>query len=996
MAASPLAPPEFREVLPYERAATLIAAAQIERDAAVRERRLDEAESALQVFVQQQPGHAKRITAQRQLGSLIAERARLKQELAKKGDQERGLKEARRLYEASHQVFRELQANLAAQLKAIPEDLTGNEREQSDLVQRRDDLRVEYVQTLLLAAAIREEMAETYPAGSDECNGLLDEVAKEYDDIHQKYAKRLAGQYALLYRGRVLKKRGQLKEALDCFVYLLDAAQGAGGVRSLKTEALQLAMECWLDPSLKNYNEAIKRGSAWLATVRDAEERETEWLGFRLLLAKAYLGQAEELAATGETSKDARAAQQARDEARQLAVFVSKHAGPHQAEAQEILVRLGRPVIAKPAAPPSTFAEAKDAGRDAIEALQTAALLVERASDNLAKESDAQQKAQLEKDLAEAEQSMRLAGEEAETRFRQALRLADSSTELEEVNLVRYYLAYVYYGGARFHESAVLADFVARRYPASVSARDAAKIAFASYLRLFAESAESPPPFATERLIACAELTLQRWPDQPESKEALERLVPLLTTTGRFAEAARFLALVPAGSPQRTSAEMLLGHALWSTYLREKAGPPQQPTGAEAAGKADAERLSQLRAQAEETLVSGLKGLPAATLDITAAAGALSLAQLYVETQRPEQAIAVLENPQYGPLALVAKGDSLAQQAGFTDEAYKTALRAYIGSLATATNPDEVIAKARGIMDGMESRLGNSPEGQKRLISIYVGLAKDLEAQLQRAEPEVKRSLAKGFETFLGQLSEGATELNVLHWVGETYVNLGSSVGSGPSLDATAKTYYERAAATFQKILERSELEDSLKTQIRLRRAAALRGMQDFDQAIKSLEQILKEKPLLLSVQVEAARTYQQWGATAGNAARYQQAIMGGQPDPETKRNTVWGWAKIAQTTASYAQFRDTFQDARYNLAVCRYNLAQSQKGAEREQSLKAAELDIGLTHRLYGLGDEERTRQYDALLKLIQQNLGKPVDGLRSLTTEKPKAAAPSSRKRP
>ena len=90
MAASRLAPPEFREVLPYERAATLIAAAQIERDAAVRERRLDEAESALQEFVQQQPGHAKRITAQRQLGSLIAERARLKQELAKNEDQSAG------------------------------------------------------------------------------------------------------------------------------------------------------------------------------------------------------------------------------------------------------------------------------------------------------------------------------------------------------------------------------------------------------------------------------------------------------------------------------------------------------------------------------------------------------------------------------------------------------------------------------------------------------------------------------------------------------------------------------------------------------------------------------------------------------------------------------------------------------------------------------------------------------------------------------------------
>ena len=296
----------------------------------------------------------------------------------------------------------------------------------------------------------------------------------------------------------------------------------------------------------------------------------------------------------------------------------------------------------------------------------------------------------------------------------------------------------------------------------------------------------------------------------------------------------------------------------------------------------------------------------------------------------------------------------------------------------------------------MESRLGNTPEGQKRLIAIYVGLAKDLETQLQRADPEVKRCAGQGFRDVPGAAQRGSHGVERPALGGRNVPQPGFQRGGWPFAGRDAKSYYERSAATFQKILERFELEDSLKTQIRLRRAAALRGMQDFDQAIKSLEQILKEKPLLLSVQVEAARTYQQWGATAGNAARYEQAIMGGQPDPETKRNTVWGWAKIAQTTASYAQFRDTFQDARYNLAVCRYNLAQSQKGAEREQSLKAAELDIGLTHRLYGLGDEERTRQYDALLRLIQQNLGKPVDGIRSLTTGKPKAAAPSSRKRP
>jgi len=415
---------------------------------------------------------------------------------------------------------------------------------------------------------------------------------------------------------------------------------------------------------------------------------------------------------------------------------------------------------------------------------------------------------------------------------------------------------------------------------------------------------------------------------------------------------------------------------------------PSQAAGV-APAKPAADDLAHLCSQAETMLVRGLQAQSAGTVDAAVAAAALSLAQLYVETRRPAESLTLLEHPQHGPLTLIAKGDSLAEQPGFTEEAYKTALRAYIGALPTASQPDDIIAKSGQIMEGMKKRLGDTPEGRKRLIAIYVGLAKDLESQLQRAEPDVKRALAKGFETFLWQLSEGATELNVLHWVGETLLGLGASFGEGHSPDAQAQTYYERSAATFQKILEKFPLDDPLKTQIRLRRAAALRGMQDFETAAKTLEQILLEKPLLLSVQVEAARTYQQWAATPGQADRYEQAILGAAPHPATQRNTVWGWAKIAQTTASYAQFKETFQEARYNLAVCRYNRAQSQQGPERDQTLEAAERDIDVTQRLYGLGDEERTRQYDALLKLIQTSRGKPADGLRALTSGTPKAGA-------
>jgi hypothetical protein len=986
MSTSPLAPAGFAETIPYERGITLIGMARVERNPASRERTLDEAESSLREFIaaKSKAAGSKVAAAHSQLGGLIAERARMKLESPQKGDRTLAVQEAKRLYQEAFKVFTELQQDLRNRLNELPKELDPKNPQQAEQIEQREQWRADYLQALLLGAAIREETADTAPAGSDEAKSILDEAAKLYGEIHDKYAQKLAGQFALMYRGRSLQKRGALKEALACYSPLLNRTDNADEFRTLKTRTLKLALECLLDPSVANYEEAIRIASPWVSTVTNTEQREPDWLALQFLLAKTYLAEAERLKAGDPKAKQLRTAEQAFSEARQLAVLVSKFPSDYQDDAQELLVRLGRP--ASPGKPGQirTFADARDAGRDAIERLRTAQTSLQQLKEQAATTKDEPAKSELQKQITAANETISSVSTEALDRFRKALQLSDSSSPLEDVNTVRYYLAYLYYLAGRSCEAGLVGEFVARRYADTAAARPCAKIALSSYVNLYTEAAPADRQFETQRVVAFAEFAAAQWPDQPEGRDAVNTLVPLLISADRLQDAVTSLAKIPEGTSQRSTAELKLGHALWSKYLKTRRDSPGN-------APPDAAALDRLRQQAEQTIRSGMRNLIPDAIDESAAAAILSLAQLEVEAGNSRSAVQILENPQYGPLTLLARDAPASKAPGFAEEACKTALRAYIGTLAQEPSPDAVIAKARGIMDTMQTRLGKSPDGQQRLINIYIGLAKDLETQLENAPPGVKKTLARGFETFLRKLGDTASEANILNWVAETFLSLGKAFDSPGEISSESKAYYEQSIAGYDKLLADPKLNAALATQMRLRRAEVFRHLHDYSKAAAALEEILREKPLLLNVQVEAARTYQEWGAVPGSESRYEQAIMGTSADKKAQRAAVWGWARIAQTTASYAQFKDTFQESRYNLALCRFLWAQAQKGDQRNKLLEAAERDIQLTHRLYGLGDARRSAQYDALLQDIQKARGTAPTGLRGLTgrTETPATAS-------
>ncbi len=1027
METSPLAPIELKEIIQYEKAVTLIEGSRAQRDQAIREKFLDDAQQLLKEFTEspRTSQHALANSARNQLGNLIVERARMKVEQSKKGDKAKLLKESNALYEEAYNVFKTMEETVKVQLERIPKVLDLKDKRQAAMAERRNQLRADYLQTQLTAAAIREEMADTVAEGSDEFKKLLTEAASQYDEIYKKYRTRLAGLYARLYQGRANQRVGKLQDALGYYSELLDQPDEPEEFRTLKTKTLRLAMTGWLDPSEKKYVEAIKRGSEWIKKSRPTDDRESDWLSIRMSLAKAYKMQADEA-----EEKDTRTKSSSISEAKKQANFVARTSSEFQDEARQLVAALGGPDRTGEKADPRTFDEAKVAGKEALDAIQTSMLVVTQLPGRIAKEKDEAVKADLQTQLDEAQATLEAAQEDAMKYYQLALQLADSDTPSEDINIVRYFLGYLYFLQKDYYRAALMGEFVARRYPDSAGARQSAKIAMACYIQIYGENNElagtlfkeldtdtngavageeltALPDIAqgadkntdakvtreelTDRLVeadvthivSISEYIADKWSDQPEAEEALNTLVPFMINAGELDKAQEFLARIPESSPKRCDSELKTGQAIWGTFLRESQqlqqleadGPPADVDVA-----AKREELKNLTAKAVEILNAGYGRLPKTTPPTRSIVTALlSLAQADLESQQAAKAVEVLEDPTFGPLVLVDKGDPSAKDPAVVEEIYKTALRAYI-SLLGDTAANGAIDKAKDVMAKMKTAIGGTPEGEKRLVSVYVNLAQDLEKQLESATPEVKRSLSLGFETFLRQLNEGATELSILNWVAESFSKLGKSLDDGQALNEDAKKYYLASLEAFQNIIDKVALEPNMKVQVQLRMASIQGDMRDFEKAVGTFEDVLAANASALNVQVEAAKLIELWAKQPGQEEKYKDAIVGIRKEGDPKP-VIWGWGGISQKTAGNPKFADTFYEDRLHLATCRFEHAMRLDGAEKTKLLDAAKQDISITKRLYPeLGGELMIPKYDNLLKKIQTALGEPAVGLAGL----------------
>jgi tetratricopeptide (TPR) repeat protein len=241
----------------------------------------------------------------------------------------------------------------------------------------------------------------------------------------------------------------------------------------------------------------------------------------------------------------------------------------------------------------------------------------------------------------------------------------------------------------------------------------------------------------------------------------------------------------------------------------------------------------------------------------------------------------------------------------------------------------------------------------------------------------------------------GGGNLASLNWVGETFYSLGAGFDEGDGRDSPrARSYFQRAAAAYQQMLELAQNDPKYKDEpdalvgIRLRLADCYRGAGNFDAALKAVADVLRDRQMLLSAQVQAAEIYQAKGAADPKSLAL--AIMGDMPNREG-RNLVWGWAKISKMTMGNPKFDETFHQSRLSIAESRYRYALAQKDEARKvKVLEAAVQDLWQTYKLRpDLGGSETAPRYDRALKKLQKALGRKESGLQEFRERDAAAAA-------
>ncbi|MHB8955764.1 MAG: hypothetical protein ACYC4U_22525 [Pirellulaceae bacterium] len=994
--ASAQTPPEFRQEIAYQRGVTLVQAAAQERDRVQRESRLNAAKASLESFLRDQPDHPQKSSARRQFGFLLREWARMKMEQVKRAEDPVARQEAAALYDQAYQIFDSAAGELRDQLTKLKEgeDL-GADSEAGDQV---ESLRGEYLDSLLRRAEMLEDKADTAAAESADRTKWLGDAASLYQDMYSKYPLRLAGIQARMNQARVLIKLGEREKALQYLSEdVLSQTDNSPQVRKIKTQALLLAMECWMHDSLRNYAAAIVPAQAWLNEIHPGEETDPDWMRLTLQLSRAHQALAEQLQVTNPRDPQIKAA---RENARQLARTVARVPGEFQAEARALLAAIpggvpSAPTEEQPAA--ASFEEAKTRATEAVSEMQSAEFFLKNVPERLAKETEAAVQDELRQQLAAAEESHARHRAAAMTNLVQALRLADAKTPTDDLNLVRRLLAYLYYMQGEYYDAAVLGEFVGRRFPGSAGAETSAQIALAAYLKLYEASSDDDKPFATRHIMALAHYILETWADSPEAADAVNALIPFLINRGEVAKAREYVERMPADSTERAGAELRIGEALWRDYLagmnqvrqwerdvQEPDAPRAELTAEIARRKLELEELKKTALSVLEPAIDRMRQSGAANTTMPRAA--LALAQIYVDLDQAPKAIALLDDEKIGVLPMVARNDAAIDSPALREQAYRVALGAVVAALPKVAGDQQrmaLIERSRQLMQTLRQEVGETPEAQQRLVEIFYSLARGLETQIKLLEdPQERRVLSDGFSVFLEQVREEATDLRVLNWVAESYVSLGNGLSDDKGSAAAAQHCFAKAVETYQQILANAaalELSPDMQRRLQVRQAIALRSAGQFAAAIEIFHQVLSADARKLDVQVEAAMTYQLWAEQPQQAANYKLALYGALPDAASQKDILWGWNRISQATARFEQYRDIYHQARYNAAHCYYKYAlRLRKPDERAKYLNYAKDCIVFTQRLFPtMGGSAWRAKYDALLKTIQQALQERPVGL-------------------
>ena len=971
MAVDPKCPADLRKVLDFEAGTTLLGDSSTTSLLARRERLLDKARSRFKKFVSEHPDHPLAPKATSYLAKILVEQGRNQARLAERPatlpeHRDRLLAKAREYYTEAKAVFDEARRHYLDALKQI-----GDSSDEAT-IEKRELLETELLEARFSLATIEYETARTHPSQSAQRRKGLVEAANAFQQLYEQYVKDrespiLGGYFARLWQGRCYRQLGQYKKAISIFSELVTQPGDAPAIRRLVNRTTVQILQTYNDPKVHEYNKAIEAYETWDKSATHSDRSGAEGSAIRFLAAEAYLHFAKGLA-KGDPGKKRRL-----KKARGLFRSVSRTAGEYQAKAKTSLLDplLTTGIVRE--AEPTTFAEARNRAEAAKDRIQAAELQQQLS----ASQDNTEVSKEYQKEIADAR-------DEAIRYYRMALSMTDKETPIADINFARYYLAVLYLQRGDRYDAAVLGEFIARHYPETALARQAAKIAMVAYSDLYHYSTTaSDRQFAQRKLIDVAGFVTKRWPTGQEAADAWIMLIHSAIVDGNLETAVGYLDRLSKDSPRRGEAEVRIGLACWKDWA--------QAMQAESKTKIDQKTMQKKLDQAEQLLASGVKRMAAeGQINSVLVAGVHSLSQILLQQNRPEEALDVLEHPQYGALTLVRTKHPATTQAGYATEIYKTALRACVAA--------QHLDKAEAMMNSLEKQVATSGDSRaaSRLTKVYLGLSRELQNTLktlrQQGHDAELAKVSHGFEQFLNHIAQrkqGNTFASLV-WVAGTLADMAEQQNqSKKSLSPAAENYYRKAIDIYTQILDRCQKDRAFAPNqaaidgVRVRLAQCRRRLGQYGDAIKLLVRVLQRRNRMVDAQLEAAKIYEDWGEQSGDGQKFLNAMAGAYPARRkdgTRANVIWGWGKLANLLLRSQSRTELFHEARYHLARCRYEYALTLTGKKKADMLALAEKDISVTRLLSPtLGGKQQQELYHMLLKKIQSALGKEPVGLTS-----------------
>src|SRR5579872_575012 len=1012
-------PREIKEVVPFEKAITLLRGADRLRTPELQTRQLDQAQGFLEQFLKASPNHPDAGAANTELANVIVGKGKIevqnskspgnvaqKAELQKKA--RRYFAQARQVYQAAHDRYKEEVGKFE---KYIPNT-------EKAKYEAREAARVRYINAQLNLAILIYEEAQTWDKGSPENKKLLTEAAKAFDDIHAHHRQLVGGLYARLWEGKCFEEQDDIRKALGFYAELLEHGakeKPSSELKRLQDRVLRFRLICLNSEQRKDYQVAIQDAQAWLKENRSLASS-LNGLGIQWELVRA-----QEMLAKKEATTDAdktRLLQQALATARAINRYQGEYKESSTAMIQRLMVALDRdPKDPKDLATAFSLAQGM---------VQSIAKKADQIYDARGAEHD-NLVAELQRDLKEAARILNI-----------GLAAASAKDDLKDVNRARFFLAYVYFKMRenardglfdRSYDAAVLAEFVARKCIATqpelaLESAYLAQLAYSQAYRREIDDRRAADASDLKRMIDVCNFIAQNWPDSDKANDARIDLGKMYGQLQQPAEAAKWYMQVPESSPQYLAAQLAAGNAYWFAFAVESIRPeaerkPQAELDAlversreilrNAIVKFEAQLPGDI-SQVDETKLESLTKAKANYAQIMNNSGDYRGA-LGLLTEGPLSVIAAVAPPGGNENNRPAEGGIRGRK--FAGAVYQVLLRSFVGL--------QDLDKARAAMRELESIVGTGGGGES-LTRIYLELGKELQKEVERLQTARDSRLAevlKSFDTFLEDMSnrKEGHDFSSLIWVASTYRALGEGLQQGDS--SKAESYFARAVAALQQLLDAEAKNPGTIPAgglpgVQLRLVACKRLQKDFAEAHKTIVAILKIRPKALDVQEEAAQLFQDWGAH-GDLDKWQIAIEGGaarKAGQDEKR--VWGWRGLADRLQSNLltnpnpDYEKKYLDARYNVANCwfRYATAQSTDKGRKKLLSEAHKAVLATAGVIPNLGGGEIWSRFNHLHRDIQQQMldlgmdemrGKEVADLerRGRLTKEERAAQAAEKKK-